>query len=354
MTRWLCLVPLLAACNRIEPMDLPDDPSFPGVPVGVHTEQIDGLTVEVWYPASNEVRTKPGESIDFRQFVPADVAQALGDFTLPLIPTSAVRDAPVRHTGQPFPVILFSHGFGGTRLQLPEFTTHLASRGYVVVAADHAGRSLPDILPCLFSPPLAGCNLSFGGPDPAVPEVEKLFDVLDQWNTKPGGRFEGLLDVGDVGLAGHSAGGGTVATVANTDPRVKAVLPMAAAVPVTADVPTLRMEGSCDGVVPLSSATTAWKEGQGDLLVVQGAGHLAFSDMCTLDLGQFAATYLANRSDVNELLLAQLVALGTDGCPGAIPARSAPGVPGHVPAAPDLHPDHRPLRDRVLRRGPAR
>jgi len=324
MTRLLCLLPLLGACTRVEPLDLPDDPSITGVPVGVHTEAIDGLTVEVWYPASNHVQYEPGEAIDFRQFVPADVADALGSYELPPIPTIAVRDAPARHTGAPLPVVLFSHGFGATRLQSPNFTTHLASRGYVVVAADHAGRSMPDLLPCLFSPPLDGCNLDFGGADPAVDDVETLFDVLDQWNTRPGGRFEGMLNLDEVGLAGHSAGGGTVATVANTDPRVKAVLPMAAPSTVTADVPALRLDGSCDGIVPLDSVEQGQAQSTGDLLVVQGAGHLAFSDLCTLDLGGFAVTYLDGRDDVNQLLLAQLVALGTDGCPGAVPPQPRP------------------------------
>ena len=43
------------------------------------------------------------------------------------------------------PVILFSHGFAGTRLQSRFICSHLASHGYVVASTDHAGNTFLDL-----------------------------------------------------------------------------------------------------------------------------------------------------------------------------------------------------------------
>ena len=119
-----------------EPLNLPEDPAEQGVPVGVRTYQDAQITLEIWYPASDSVADQEGESVDFDGFLPASVTDRLGPVDFPSIPTIAVRDAPLRVPETPYPVVLFSHGFGGTRLQSVDYTTHLASRGYVVIAPD--------------------------------------------------------------------------------------------------------------------------------------------------------------------------------------------------------------------------
>src|SRR5262249_47079336 len=43
-------------------------------------------------------------------------------------------DAPVAHDGSPFPLVVFSHGLGAPPNQSTQYTIHLASHGYVVVA----------------------------------------------------------------------------------------------------------------------------------------------------------------------------------------------------------------------------
>jgi len=54
-------------------------------------------------------------------------------------------------------------------------------------------------------------------------------------------------------------------------------------------------------------------------VMVEGAGHLAFSDLCELDIATFAAEFLDGRDDLNAALYPQLKGLGTDGCLGASP-----------------------------------
>jgi alpha-beta hydrolase superfamily lysophospholipase len=203
------------------------------MPVGVRTIELGGHLAEVWYPAAEP---GPGEDVDFAAAAPDVVLQATGPLDVPLLPTVAVRDAEPRALAEPQPLVVFSHGFGGTRLQSVTLTTHWAGRGYVVVATDHAGRSLPDLLPCLFSPPLEGCALSFDDPGPA--DVSELLDALEA----PPDWLAPLLDLERVAVTGHSAGGGTTVTVGADDDRVDALVPMAGG-DATGGLPTLRLAG---------------------------------------------------------------------------------------------------------------
>jgi predicted dienelactone hydrolase len=316
---WL---PLLA-CSKdpapppLEPVDRPADPAEAAVPVGVRTEALGDREVEVWYPAADAHRGDPGEPVDFTAWVPSAVTDVLGPLDLPPVPSVAVRDAELRNTGDALPVVIFSHGFGGTRTQSVSLATHWAGRGFVVVATDHAGRSMPDLLPCLFYPPLEGCDLEVLT-DPGVADVEDL----RAWLAEPPGWLDGALDPDAVALAGHSAGGGTTVTVGNAAaPPFTALLPMAGGDATTGDTPTLRLAGTCDGIVPASGSAAAHAASTpADVYVeVVGAGHLAFSDLCALDLGGVAEDVLLGRDDLNDVLVDQLVLLGTDGCAGAAP-----------------------------------
>lgn len=310
---------------RPEPIERPADPAAPAVPVGVRTETVGDLAVEVWYPAAERHRGEPGEAVDFGAWVPTVVTDRLGPLDLPPVPTPAVRDAALRDAGEPLPAVIFSHGFGGTRTQSVSLTTHWASRGFVVVATDHAGRSMPDLLPCLFYPPLEGCDLEVLT-DPGVADVE----ALRAWLEDPPDWLAGAIDLDAVSVAGHSAGANTTTTVGEAaSPPYAALVPMAGGGPTTGATPTLRLAGTCDGIVPAAGSAEAHAgSGAADTyLEVVGAGHLAFSDLCDLDLGGLASDVLAGRDDLNDPLVDQLVALGTDGCAGWPPVVPDCGPP---------------------------
>lgn len=308
---------LLLACTAEEekaapePLVLPDDPAAAGAPVGVRTVEEAGQVMEIWYPASDS-SSGPAEAGDFDPFIPDSVTALIGTVDLPDVPTLAIRDAPLRTPEAPYPVILFSHGFGGTRIQSTDVTVHLASRGYVVVAADHPGRTMRDIVPCLFDPPAEGCDLSGFGADPAVEDVQTVADLLPGWADS--GFFAGAIDPEALGLSGHSAGAGTTTSVGAVDSRFKALLPMAGGA--VGATPTLIMSGTCDSFIPDSGQEGA----TGEIVRIAGAGHLAFSDLCELDLSAFAEEYLSGRDDLNETVLDLLLQLATDGCPGFVPA----------------------------------
>lgn len=311
----------LAACAAPEPLALPDDPAARGVPVGVSTWTLEHTTVEVWYPASDAAAGDPTEVVDLGAFIPASVTEVLGPVPLPELDPGAIRDAPLRTPEVPYPAVLFSHGFGGYRLQSLDFAVHLASRGYVVVAPDHPGRMLGDLLPCLFTPALDGCDLSgMAGDDPAPEHLEQALERLLA-EAAEGGALEGAVDTGRLGISGHSAGAGSAATLGGEDERFSAVLPMSTSSAPDRDVPALLMAGTCDGVIPAASTEAAF-EGmdQGHLLSIAGAGHLAFSDICALDMPALAEELLAGRDDVSDVMLEGLLLLAADGCPGYAPA----------------------------------
>lgn len=299
-----------------EPLDLPEDPAEDGVPVGV-TTVIDGdHTYEIWYPASDST-TGASESPDFDQFLPASFTAHVGDVHFPTWDSGAVRDAPLRVPEAPYPVVFFSHGFGGMRLQSLDYTTHLASRGYVVLAPDHPGRMMGDVLPCMFSPPLDGCDLSgFGEDDPAEDDLEDALTWVDA--AAADGFFAGALDTTHLGLSGHSAGAGSTVASGDAEERYTALLPMAGYGAPARDVPTLLMGGTCDSfALDAESTTYADQLLDGGLVRVLDAGHLAFSDLCQLELAANADAWLTGRDDLNESTYALLLQLATDGCPDA-------------------------------------
>ncbi|MDP2315784.1 MAG: hypothetical protein Q8P41_23000 [Pseudomonadota bacterium] len=319
---------LLQACDAPtetptpEPLDLPADPATNGTPVGVTTVVTADVTLEVWYPAS-DATTGATESPDFDVFLPDVFLEAVGDVSLPTFDSGAVRDAALRVPESPYPVVVFSHGLGGMRLQSLDYAVHLASRGYVVVAADHPGRMMGDVLPCLFSPPLDGCDLSaFTGEDPAEDDVGATLEWLDA--AAADGFFAGALDTDHIGLSGHSAGAGTTVTVGDDNARFSALLPMAGYGAPARDVPTLLLGGTCDTFALDADAIVAADALQdGHLVRVLGAGHLAFSDLCELDLAGSAEAWLTGRDDLNATVYGLLLQLATDGCPGFTPAPEA-------------------------------
>ena len=299
--------------TKVEPLDLPADRSESGVPVGVQTVEWQGLSVEVWYPAADSTRGAP-EQVDLLDWVSPQVLERLDGLVLPPLETPAVRDAEVRFAEEPFPVVLFSHGFGGMRVQSVDLTTHLASRGYVVVATDHVGRSVGDLLPCLFQPPVEGCELAFD--DPAIADLPLLLDWAE--SAAGDGFLARALDTERVGMFGHSAGGNSTTTYGDIDDRIDAILPMAGGGAITSDVPAVYIAGECDGTVPADGTAAAAAATGAPYVEVAGAGHLAFSDLCDLDLAALAAP-LAERDDVSPTFLELVTSLGTDGCPPTPP-----------------------------------
>jgi predicted dienelactone hydrolase len=109
------------------------------------------------------------------------------------------------------PVVLYSPGGNNSRFLGTTLVEDLASRGYVVVGVDHT-----PVSPVQFPDRV---ELPQRGVDAAQVMRERVRDtsfVLDELARFPS------LDVGRVGMVGHSMGGFTAAEAMLTEPRIDA------------------------------------------------------------------------------------------------------------------------------------
>jgi dienelactone hydrolase len=327
--RLLFALVLLAACpspddivsGGPEPLNLPDDPAADGVPIGVRTIEHDGNTLEVWYPASDHTSGETPE-LDVASYVPQVFTDAVDPFELPTLPMRAMRDVAVRPSVEPYPAIVFSHGLGGFREQSVDECQHLASRGYVVVAVDHPGRMLGDLLPCLLSPPLDGCIF----PTVVDPGVAGVRAAL-HWLENSSDFLNEHVDIERLGMTGHSAGGGTTLNMMDIEDRFLAFAPQAVdRAVIDEERPTMFLAGSCDfAAESVDVAETAATMPDAFTVELLGAGHMAFTDLCTLGLQQFADDILWPRPDVSSATLQGLLDLANSGCPAPAPPPTVDG-----------------------------
>jgi predicted dienelactone hydrolase len=144
----------------------------------------------------------------------------------------------------PFPLIIFSHGLGGSREGYQYLGRYWASHGYVSVHLQHLG-SDKSVWENSWNK-LWSLRQAAGKLENALNRPQDVTFALDQLEilNKSEGPFQGRLDLTRVGVAGHSFGAYTTLAVAGqvlgrpgwreislADPRVKAAIPMSAPVP---------------------------------------------------------------------------------------------------------------------------
>ena len=289
-------------------------------PVGVTTFQLaKGPSVEVWYPA---VEGTTGEvTYDVRDFTPPAIKDILTGDVAASFTIDGARDADAAD-GE-FPVVLFSHGFTGIRLQSSFLTSHLASWGFVVAAPDHPSRDLTNVLSATAT----------GDRADSVDDLLQTLDLVVAQAADPVSLLAGHVDDSNVVAVGHSAGGGTVVDAAR-DPRIAGYVSLASGVLIgdqaptdegaLPDKPSFFMAGAVDAVVPAAERTIPSFEAvptPSMLWVIDGVGHNGFDDFCTFGNGT-GIIGVAEASGLGELLNAQpqLRSLGEDGCiPPAVP-----------------------------------
>ena len=90
------------------------------------------LTVELWYPATDE--TEPGGT--YTALIRDGVTEAT-------LTGQAARDA-APNTSETYPLVVISHGYPGNRFLLSPLAENLASKGYVVASIDHPDSTYDD------------------------------------------------------------------------------------------------------------------------------------------------------------------------------------------------------------------
>jgi pimeloyl-ACP methyl ester carboxylesterase len=297
------------------------DYSKPGpYPVGTTSFMMDDRIVFMFYPA-DEDRLDEGTPVTsyssasafppaLRAAIPAELTQE--------VPLDATKDAPIATDG-PFPVLIHSHGFGG----YPEFTSqhlaHLATWGFVSAAPDHLERNL-------------AAN-SLGKVVRGETDVEDLRNTLKHLQAdNESGPFAGSMNFDQVAAEGHSAGGAAAGKFAY-DPAVKTFIGQAPGAPLkmnyegtnTADQiaaayaaqtppdkPSMLLAGEVDQTIPLASIAREydWLVAPKRFLVLKGAGHNAFTDICKPIREGGGLMQYSGRLPAPDNLLR----LGEDGC----------------------------------------
>ncbi len=179
------------------------------------------------------------------------------------------------------PLLVYSHGFMSMRSEAKLYAHHLASHGFVVIAADYPATN--------FGAP-GGPNIADATSQPG--DVAFLIDTVSGWSEaeRP---FRGTIDAQRIGAAGLSLGGftTTLATFHPTlrDPRISAAVsiagPSAMFAPsffTHADVPFLMIAGDVDAIVDYAANAEpilGKLAHGGALLTLAGGTHTGFSPM---------------------------------------------------------------------------
>ncbi|MBX2802413.1 MAG: alpha/beta hydrolase [Myxococcales bacterium] len=258
-----------------------EDPAQPGPwPVGARTVTVprsDGgtLTVEIWYPAQlGSDEGLPPEVYPVEYALPESQQDLIGPELSPIHTCDCVRDLPLDTEHGPYPVVVFIHGTASWRSQSLSLTALWASRGFVVVSADHPGLWLADQL-ALLCPDSPTGERDIGGDVDTVRAALPDVDFLD-----------GYLDLERLAVTGHSAGGSATAAYADRA-SVRLAMPLASATPVQPgpDLESVVFMGALsDDLVSFDATVKAYEASEGPRRVVgvSNAGHLLFSDICEI------------------------------------------------------------------------
>ncbi len=282
----------VAGCGTTTLYAVPDDTSAAGPwPVGVHTAQLSmtgGMRpVEIWYPATlGSAQGASPATYDPEDYLPNGQASKIPASANKLISCGCYRDLPLDTTHGPYPAVIFLHGTGSFRTASLSTMVQWASRGFVVVATDHAGLYLTDFL---VTSSLGGCTGGTGiayGSQNLSADVDAMIAAL----TSPAGDFgllAGHVDMSRIGMSGHSQGAQNAAQFASK-PHVAVDMPLA---DLGGTVPTqtselksvLVMAGTSDSVVAFSSDTSAYSGSTAPtkrLVGITGGDHLDVTDLC--------------------------------------------------------------------------
>lgn len=220
------------------------------------------------------------------------------------------RDLPIRvylpTNTTPEPVVLFSHGLGGTRAGNAFLGEHWAARGYVAVFLQHPGS---DDSVWKDKPPAQRLRAmkkasSLDNFLLRVDDVRAVLNQLQIWNTDKTHPLANRLDLERIGMSGHSFGAATTEAVSGetlpikgqkfTDLRIRAALAFSPSPPRgisvakafgRVNIPWLLMTGTKD-IAPIGntevkarlSVYPALRGAPKYEAVLHNAEHSAFSD----------------------------------------------------------------------------
>ena len=276
------------------------------------TRQPRTLVTEIWYPATDEARRMPKNK--YSDFTPGGVTPEIDDlikkaYKMPAAEIDKIywneahRNAPVRK-GR-YPLVVFSHGNGGSRNQNTFWCDYLASHGYIIVSADHTGNARWTVIdgkPVVFQ----GGERANSARDRPI-DVSFLLEQMIRWDKGADKRFAGRIDTDHAAITGMSFGSYTAHWASDQDPRFKAMIAMSGAPPshTNLTIPSLRMLGTEDRTIGVQGNAAirdnhAKHTGPSFLLELKNGGHYSFTDMFKINKHFGDGVGEGKRRDTNE------------------------------------------------------
>ncbi|RXG15996.1 platelet-activating factor acetylhydrolase isoform II [Leeuwenhoekiella aestuarii] len=230
-------------------------------PITANPNDTRKLVLKIWYPADSiaadakrDTYVDPVSRTGFatKYGLPASALNYLDYVDTYVYPKAAVANGA-------FPVLLFSHGYGSKATGYYALLSEVASQGYIVINMNHTYESLGSAFPdgeagyfnYAYQQQIAADQmqtitpiqevfkrgLDFEQRHPIVRDaiqdyfendiqnrwVTDMQDILDRlpaWNAD--GFFEGSMRLDQLGVFGHSVGGGAAGKLALTDERIRA------------------------------------------------------------------------------------------------------------------------------------
>jgi predicted dienelactone hydrolase len=275
--------------------------------------------VEVWYPASlGSAVGQTQVTYNVEDYLPPGQASKIPASANKVAECNCYRDLPIDSSHGPYPAVIFLHGTGSFRTASLSTMVQWASRGFIAVAADHAGLFLTDFL---ISASLGACTGGTGvsyGQENLSADVDAMIAGL----TNKSGDFAflgGSVDMSRIGIGGHSQGASDAASSGNK-PNVEVDIPLAdlggTVVPSTSALKSVLIAaGMSDSVVAYSSDQSAYSGSPSPkrLVGITGGDHLDVTDLCweTNSSGQTAIQVASQYGICGASLLAALAKCGT-------------------------------------------
>ena len=260
---------------------IPDELTEDGPwPVGSITTMLGGVETEVWYPAKQGSEVGKDKVVyDMREHLPDADATKIPDEHVPTHFCNCYGKLPLDEEAGPYPVLLFVHGTAGFRTTNVDNMSHWASRGFVVIAADHPNIQLKDLLGAASSGNV-GAGMGAGGGQ--APEARAMLAEIAE--TKGDVAFlKGHIDMEKVGVMGHSAGGGAVSSLGDIADVVIVYAAGQAVTEASRAKSYLSVMGATDGVAGGSASgyegTTIAKR---RFVSIAKGGHLVGGNLCTM------------------------------------------------------------------------
>lgn len=286
------------------------------------------LIVQIWYPA--EV-VAGSETVPWHSDIETAGPELANSIDLPpfllnhisLSKTNSVAEAPLLNSSNSLPVLIFSHGLSGVRMQNTFQIEELASQGYVVASIDHtyggAVTIFPDGRVALFDAAVIEGDVAEAGNRLIHIWAEDGRFVLDQLEIlneqEADSMFKGRLNLEQIGYFGHSTGGGAAYLFCQIDSRcgvgvaldgwLNPIHEEIAAQPITKPFLFLKAENwsSPENTAAIQLADEN-RQSSGSVIVLPGTRHYNFTDIPLLTplTPQMGLTGLANGRETLDVI----------------------------------------------------